>query len=56
LVDIVITDENLHAVFLFNLKGNRPNGRGVWAWRTDRERCRGYTAFGGLQGAKNCAS
>jgi len=33
LVDIVVTDENLHAVFLFNLKVHRPNGRGVWATR-----------------------
>jgi hypothetical protein len=31
LVDIVVTDENLHAVFLFNLKVHRPNGRRVWA-------------------------
>jgi hypothetical protein len=31
LVDIVITDENLHAVFLLNLKVHRPNGQGVWA-------------------------
>jgi len=30
LVDIVVTDENLHAVFLFNPTVDRPNGQGVW--------------------------
>jgi hypothetical protein len=31
LVDIVVTDENLHAVFLFGPTVDRPNGQGVWA-------------------------
>jgi len=31
LVDIVVTDENLHVVFLFALAVNRPNSRAAWA-------------------------
>ena len=57
LVDIVVTDENLHAVFLFSPTVNRPNGQGVWAtgvrMASAAER---YTASGRLQGAKNCAT
>ena len=30
LVDIVVTDENLHVVFLFNPTVDRPNSRGAW--------------------------
>jgi len=29
LVDIVVTDENLHVVFLFNLTVDRPNSQDV---------------------------
>jgi len=27
----LVTDENLHAEFLFNPTVDRPNGQGVWA-------------------------
>jgi len=30
LVDIVVTDENLHVVFLINPTVDRPNGQGAW--------------------------
>jgi len=34
LVDIVVTDENLHVVFLFNPTVDRSNGQGAWGhWR-----------------------
>ena len=49
LVDIVVTDENLHVVFLFNPTVDRPNGQGDW--RTDRNCCRAYTASGRLSEA-----
>jgi hypothetical protein len=36
LVDIVIADENLHAVFLFSSTIDRPNSQGALDhWRTD---------------------
>ena len=36
LVDIVVADENLHAVFLFDRAVNGPDGQGARAnWRTD---------------------
>ena len=31
LVDIVVTDENLHLVFLFNPTVDRPTSQGAWA-------------------------
>ena len=31
LVDIVVADENLHVVFLFNPTVDRPNSQGAWA-------------------------
>jgi len=31
LVDIVVTDENLHVVFLSNRTVDRPNSQGAWA-------------------------
>ena len=56
LVDIVVADENLHAVFLFYPTVDA-QFQGAWATgRTDMgKRCRAYTASGRLQGAKNCA-
>jgi hypothetical protein len=30
LVDIVVADENLHVVFLFNPTVDRPNSQGAW--------------------------
>ena len=36
LVDIVVADENLHAVFLFDRAVNGPDGQGTRAnWHTD---------------------
>jgi len=34
LVDIVVTDKNLHVVFLFNPTVDRPNSKGGWTART----------------------
>ena len=31
LIDIVVTDENLHVVFLSNRTVDRPNSQGAWA-------------------------
>jgi len=31
LIDIVVTDENLHVVLLFNPTVDRPNSQGAWA-------------------------
>src|ERR1700741_107914 len=35
LVEIVVTDKNLHAVFLFNPTVDRPNSQGLDHWRMD---------------------
>src|SRR4029077_1392328 len=35
LVDIVVTDKNLHAVFLFDPTLDRPNSQGLDHWRID---------------------